>query len=405
MKLTKSMLVGLGVLAMTGCGPEDEQQVLTGEQEVESVSRFLTVSEPVQGQFIVKLREDSKVPAVALQRDVAEVAQELAAARGGQVFQVYRHSMRGFAVRMSEEQARQLARHPLVEHVEQDGMSYPSTTQSGATWGIDRTDQRALPLSGTYVYFNTGAGVNAYIIDTGILASHSELSGRVFAGYTGISDGRGTSDCNGHGTHVAGTVGGRTYGIAKSVNLYPVRVFGCTGGSAYSTIIAGVDWVVANHRKPAVINMSLGGGADASMDAAVNRAISAGITVVVAAGNSNANACNYSPARVSGAITVGASTRTDSRDTGYSNFGSCLDMFAPGTGITSAWYTSTTATSTISGTSMASPHVAGTAALYLQSNPGAAPATVASALVNAATTNVVTNAGTGSPNRLLYNPY
>ncbi|MDX2298504.1 MAG: S8 family peptidase, partial [Xanthomonadaceae bacterium] len=270
-----------------------------------------------------------------------------------------------------------------------------------ATWGIDRVDQASLPLNGTYIYDTGAPSVRVYVIDTGILASHTQFGGRVVGGATAVSDGRGTSDCNGHGTHVSGTIGGSTYGIAKSVTLVPVRVFGCTGGAANSTIIAGMDWVRTNHVKPAVVNMSLGGPAASTIDTAANNLINAGVTVVVAAGNDNQDACNFSPARVANAITVGSTTSTDARSS-FSNFGSCLDLFAPGSSITSAWWTSTTATNTISGTSMASPHVAGAAALVLQGSPSASPATVRNTLVNKATLNKVTGAGTGSPNRLLF---
>jgi serine protease len=243
--------------------------------------------------------------------------------------------------------------------------------------------------------------VHAYIIDTGIRGSHSQFSGRMGNGHTTITDGNGTNDCNGHGTHVAGTVGGTTYGVAKGVTLHPVRVLGCNGSGSTSGVIAGVDWVTANHQSPAVANMSLGGGASTALDDAVRNSIASGVTYAIAAGNSNANACNSSPARVTQALTVGSSTNADARSS-FSNFGTCVDLFAPGSNITSAWIGSDTATNTISGTSMASPHVAGVAALYLATDPTASPATVHAAVVNNASVNKLSGIGTGSPNRLLY---
>jgi subtilisin family serine protease len=243
-----------------------------------------------------------------------------------------------------------------------------------------------------------------YVLDTGIRLAHQEFGGRASSGFTAINDGRGTDDCNGHGTHVSGTVGGATYGVAKSVSLVAVRVLNCRGSGTTSGVIAGIDWVTANHVKPAVANMSLGGGTSSSLDAAVSNSIAAGVAYAVSAGNSNANACNYSPARVGAAMTVGATTTSDARAS-YSNFGTCLDLFAPGSSITSAWSTSNTATNTISGTSMASPHVAGVAALVLQGTPGATPSAVRQSIVSNATTGKVTSAGSGSPNVLLYSAF
>jgi subtilisin family serine protease len=262
-------------------------------------------------------------------------------------------------------------------------------------------------LNSTYNYTSTASNVHAYIIDTGIRLTHNEFGGRATWG-TNTAGGP-NDDCNGHGTHVAGTVGGATYGVAKEVKLVAVKVLGCSGSGSTTGVVAGINWVAANRMPPAVANMSLGGGASSAIDAAIAGATAEGlnkpnVTFVVAAGNSGANACNYSPARAPSAITVGATTSTDARAS-YSNFGGCLDIFAPGSGITSAWKNNNTQIKTISGTSMASPHVAGVAALYLSGNAGAYPSAVTTALINNATTGKVTGAGSGSPNRLLFTNY
>ena len=353
----------------------------------------------IPGQYIVVFRADVS--------DVPGLARRLAAQQGGSLRHTYSHAIKGFAANMSSQAAAALARNPNVAYVEQDQVMLASTTQSGATWGIDRIDQRALPLSTTFTYTNDGSGVSAYIIDTGIRFDHAQFGGRAVTGFDAV-DGGSADDCDGHGTHVAGTVGGATYGVAKGVRLVGVRVLDCAGSGTTSGVIAGIDWVTANHVKPAVANMSLGGGASTSLDAAVNNSIAAGISYSIAAGNGNMggraqDACKYSPARVAAAITIGATDKTD-RKTSWSNYGSCVDFFAPGYQITSAWYTSSTATSTISGTSMAAPHVAGVAALHLQSNPTASPAQVRDALYAATTKGVVTSSSTAN-NHLLFTSY
>jgi subtilisin family serine protease len=339
----------------------------------------------IPGEYIVVLNDGADA------RSVAAVA-------GVNPKHVYTAALDGFSATLNQGQLVALQHNPNVKWIEQDQVATLSGTQTGATWGLDRIDQRNLPLSTTYDYTPTGAGVRAYIIDTGINTGHTDFGGRasIAADYIG----GGSDDCNGHGTHVAGTVGSTTYGVAKDVTLLGVRVVDCTGTPNNSYVIAGIDWTAANAVKPAVATVSLAVATSSAVDAAINGLINSGVITVVPAGNSNANACNYSPARVANAITVAASTASDGRWIS-SNYGTCVDVFAPGVRIVSTWIGGS-AIDSISGTSMAAAHVAGVAALYLQGNTTASQSTVANAITNSATPNKVVSPGTGSPNKLLY---
>jgi subtilisin family serine protease len=398
-QLATVILVTLFV-APLALAPIDAQQRGGGQSAAAKLHR--KGARAVPNQYIVVFRDGAELS----RGDYAAVLGRMNAVlrgRGAVPEHVYADAILGFSAFMSEEDALAIAAEPAVEYVEEDSIMEAVVTQTNATWGLDRIDQRDRPLNGTYTYTRTGSGVTAYVIDTGIRRTHSQFGGRAVHGFTAINDGRGSTDCNGHGTHVAGTIGGSTYGVAKAVRLVAVRVLSCSGSGSTSGVIAGVNYVTGNHTStnPAVANMSLGGGASSSLDTAVRNSIADGVTYAIAAGNSNANAANFSPARVGEAITVGSSTSTDARSS-FSNFGSVVDIFAPGSSITSAWSTSDTATRTISGTSMATPHVAGVAARFLQGSPGASPATVRNTLVNESTTGRLTGLPTGTANRLLF---
>jgi aqualysin 1 len=380
--------------------PIDAQQETKGRAASAKLHR--KGARAIPNQYIVVFKDDVTIA----RGDHAAVLGRMNAVlrgRGAVPEHVYADAIRGFSASMSDEDAQAIAAEPSVAFVEEDSIMETTVTQTNATWGLDRTDQRDRPLNATYSYTSNGTGVTAYVIDTGIRRTHTQFGGRAVHGFTAINDGRGSTDCNGHGTHVAGTIGGSTYGVAKAARLVAVRVLSCSGSGSTSGVIAGVNYVSSSHTgtNAAVANMSLGGGVSSALDTAVNNSISDGVTYAIAAGNSNANASNFSPARVSAAITVGSSTSTDARSS-FSNFGSVVDIFAPGSSIRSAWSTSDTATNTISGTSMATPHVAGIAARYLEGNPGASPATVRNAVVAEATTGRLTGLPTGTSNRLLF---
>jgi subtilisin family serine protease len=384
----------IGVLAALA-GPAGAQTQPEPQGQIERVENA------IPDRYIVTLKSDDPA-AVPVQ------ANDLAAGHDAQVLDVYQHALQGFSAHMSEDEAATLAADPRVESVQEDGVvSIAATEVNPPSWGLDRIDQHPTQLDAQYRYGGDGSGVHAYVLDTGIRVTHGDFGGRASVGIDLVGDGNGPACAGGptkagHGTHVAGTLGGSAYGVAKNVSLVSVRVLDCDGFGDWATMIDGVDWVTEHAVKPAVVNMSVGGPSYAPFEDAVANSIASGLTYVVAAGNTSTNACQTSPADVPAAITVAATNTADSRDLGYSNYGPCVDLFAPGTSIRSDFNSGDSATAVMSGTSMATPHVAGAAALYLAGHPLATPDEVATALTGQATAGVVANAGTGSPNLLLY---
>jgi subtilisin family serine protease len=367
-------------------------------QEANSVARFRKNEGAIPNSYIVVFKES--VPRAR----VDAFSTQLARAHGGTVGYTYRNALRGFSVEMSETQALALSRNSQVAFVEEDMLVEGASVQPGAPWGLDRIDQLTLPLDTNYTYLNSGTGANVYVIDGGIRYTHQEFGGRAALAYDYVAGGTGL-DCNGHGTHVAGIIGGATYGVAKNAKLWSVRVLDCANQGTLARIIAGVDWVAGNHVKPAVANLSfitiVSNSTNGTVDIAVKNLIAAGVTTVVAAGNNTGDASLRTPARVPEAITVAATDQNDNQAP-FSNYGAVVDLYAPGVDIVSASSFDNVATGIRSGTSFAAPFVAGTAALYLESYPVASPAGVAAAITKNATSGVVVNPGVGSPNRLLY---
>jgi subtilisin family serine protease len=364
----------------------------------EGTIRDAGTAEVVPDSYVVVLKSDGA--------SVSSRAGSLAGKYGASVKHTYDSALRGFSATMSEARAKRLAADAAVDYVQRDGIHSISGTQSNPPWGLDRIDQRNLPLNRSYTYPDVGSNVTVYVLDTGVRFTHSQFGGRATSGPDFVSNDNDSSDCHGHGTHVAGTVAGSTYGVGKLVRIVGLRVLNCSGNGSTSGIVAAINWVTNNSPGPSVANMSLGGGADTALDNAVANSVASGVQYSLAAGNGDIfgnpqNACNSSPARTPSAVTVGATQSNDARAS-FSNYGTCLDIFAPGVGVLSSWYTSDAATNTISGTSMAAPHVAGAMALILAQNPTFTSQQVRDALVNAATTGVVGNPLTGSPNRLLF---
>ena len=364
-------------------------------------SKFVRSYNPVANQYIVVL-DDNFVGRSASAPEVEAEAQFLSSLYGGSIRKIYSNALRGYSVSMSPQQAEELSRNERVRFVEEDSVVSVSSTQTGAGWNLDRVDQRSLPLNTTFDYTGTGAGAHVYIVDSGIRVTHQEFGGRASVSLDLVGDGQNGNDCMGHGTHVAGTAVGATYGVAKNAFVHAVRVLNCSGQGQISNMVAAVDWITANRINPAVVNISItAAGSVPSLETAVTNSVASGVVFTISAGNSAYDACAYSPGRTPAAITVGATMEGDDRAS-FSNFGQCVDIFAPGWQILSAGIADDTAPRVMNGTSMAAPLVAGVAAVYRGANPSAAPSTVTQVLVNASTTGVVTNIDGTSPNKLLY---
>ncbi|MFN5865421.1 MAG: S8 family peptidase [Candidatus Kapaibacterium sp.] len=403
MQNTRFLLLVAGIALATilnSCSYQDTPSASSPQEVISLPPATPVTGQVVGGQYIVVLKTPAGIQGAAfnVQSIVADLSKAYSIPQEDILF-TYTAALKGFAAKLSTTQAGMLQKDARVAYVEQDQIANAVAVQTNPTWGLDRIDQLSLGLSNSYTYNYTGSGVDAYIIDTGILTSHTDFGGRAVFGFNAI--GGMNVDSNGHGTHVAGTVGGTVLGVAKGARLIAVKVLNASGSGTYSQIIAGVDYVTSNHTtNPAVANMSLGGGASTALDAAVQNSIADGVTYCVAAGNSSANAVNYSPARVTQAITVGATSNTDGWAS-FSNYGSVVDVLAPGVNITSTWNTSNTAAAILSGTSMASPHVAGCAALYLQQYPTATPAAVQTAIVNTSSPNKISGVPTATVNALV----